>query len=65
MLPEINKKYRQELNDNTFGKHRNTEISSLSKFNDFKFIANKFPMTNYINNINKAKNFNYITCFFS
>ena len=42
---------------NTYGKHRNTEISSLSRFNDFKCIANKFPMTNFINNINKANNF--------
>ena len=45
---------------NTHGKHKNTEISSLSKFNDFKFIANKFPTSNYINYINKANSFNIV-----
>ena len=38
-------------------KRKNTESSSLVKFNDFKFISNKFPMANYINNINNTKNF--------
>jgi hypothetical protein len=34
------------------------ENSSLIKFNDFRFIANKFPMTNYTNSLNKIKHFN-------
>jgi hypothetical protein len=46
------------LEKNKFGKHKNTENSSLTKFNDFKFIANKFPIANYINNINNTKYFN-------
>ena len=46
------------LEKNKLGKHKNTENSSLTKFNDFKFIANKFPMANYINNINNTKYFN-------
>jgi hypothetical protein len=43
---------------NKYDKPKFTENSSLVRFNDFKFIANKFPITNYINNINKSKYFN-------
>jgi len=46
------------LEKNNLIKHKNTTNSSLVKFNDFKFIANKFPIANYINNINNTKNFN-------
>jgi hypothetical protein len=46
------------LEKNNLIKHKNTTNSSLVKFNDFKFIVNKFPITNYINNINNTKNYN-------
>jgi hypothetical protein len=47
------------LEKNKFGKHKNMETSpSLTIFNDFKFIANKFPISNYINNLNNTKHFN-------
>ena len=45
------------LEKHNLDKRKNTESSSLVKFNDFKFISNKFPMANYINNINNTKNF--------
>lgn len=46
------------LKKNNLIKHKNTANSSLDKFNDFKFIANKFPIANYINNISNTKYFN-------
>jgi hypothetical protein len=45
------------LEKNNLDKRKNTEISSLVKFNDFKFIAHKFPVTNYVNNISNTKNY--------
>ena len=48
------------LEKNKYCKHKNTENSSLIKFNDFKFIANKFPMTSYINNLNKTNHTNIV-----
>ena len=46
------------LEKDKLGKHKARENSSLSKFNDFKFIVNKFPMVNYMNNLNNSKYFN-------
>jgi hypothetical protein len=46
------------LEKNKYCKHKNTENSSLTKFNDFKFIASKFPTTNYINSLNKTNHIN-------
>jgi hypothetical protein len=46
------------LEKNKYCKHKNTENSSLTKFNDFKFIASKFPITNYINSLNKTNHIN-------
>jgi hypothetical protein len=46
------------LEKNNLIKHKKTESSSLVRFNDFKFIAHKFPIANYINNINNTKYFN-------
>ena len=45
------------LDKNKHFKQKNTE-NSLIKFNDFKFIANKFPLANYINNLTKNKHVN-------
>ena len=45
------------LEKNKYCKVKNRENSSLVKFDDFKFIANKFPITNYINSISKNKQF--------
>ena len=45
------------LGKNNYGKQKNTEHSSLVRFHDFKFIANKFPITNYMNNLNKNNQF--------
>ena len=45
------------LEKNKLTKRKNTEISSLVKFNDFKFIVHKFPFANYTNNINHTKNY--------
>jgi hypothetical protein len=46
------------LEKNKYCKHKNTENSSLTKFNDFKFIVSKFPITNYINSLNKTNHIN-------
>jgi len=46
------------LAKNNYYKEKKTETSCLSKFNDFKFIANKFPLANYINSLNNTKYFN-------
>ena len=48
------------LEKNKFGKHKNMETSSLTVFNDFKFISNKFPIANYINNLNNTKHFSVV-----
>ena len=46
------------LEKNKYSKQKTRETSSLIKFNDFKFIADKFPLTNYTNNLNKNRQFN-------
>lgn len=43
---------------NKYNKPKIIENSSLVRFNDFKFIANKFPTTNYINSLSKSKYYN-------
>ena len=51
-------KYYIMLEKNKHYKQKNTETSSLIKFNDFKFIANKFPIATYISNLAKTKHYN-------
>jgi hypothetical protein len=45
------------LEKNKYSKQKTRENSSLIKFNNIKFIADKFPLTNYTNSLTKNRHF--------